>query len=258
MTLPASSFVLCPPPGSRLVVAGGCGGIGRALVDAALAAGLEVALLDREMALNAAPPADAALTLACDATDDAQVDAAFATLRRQWGNADALVNLVGFTRERVAIEDMPAAEWDEIQSGTLRSAFLLSRAAIPLLRPSAHAAIVHTSGTLGFSVPVPGYGPYAVAKAGVSHLTRVLATECAPRIRVNAVAPGPVDTPFLQGGTGRAEKRDRLDLDAYVQRVPQRRIAQAGDIVGPMLFLIGPASAHITGQTLHVNGGAWS
>lgn len=254
----SGTFTLAPAVGSRIIVAGGCGGIGRAFVAAALDAGLEVAVLDRESALAMVAPMPELISIACDASDECSVVEAFGKLRQQWGSADALVNLVGFTKERLSIESMPASEWDEILSGTLRSAFLLSRAAIPLLKSAHQPAIVHTSGTLGFSVPTPGYGPYAVAKAGVSHLTRVLATECAPRIRVNAVAPGPVETPFLQGGTARPEKRDRLDIQAYVQRVPQRRIAHPDDIVGPMMFLIGPASAHITGQTVHVNGGVWS
>lgn len=168
MTRTGSMPEFIPPAGSRVIVAGGCGGIGRAFIDAAIDAGLEVAVLDREATLAAAAPDAAAFAIACDASDDASVVAAFGVLRRRWAHADALVNLVGFTRERVPIEAMPTSEWDEIQAGTLRSAFLLSREAIALLRPSEQAAIVHTSGTLGFSVPSPGYGPYAVAKAGVS------------------------------------------------------------------------------------------
>lgn len=259
MPLPTTApLAFYPPAGSRIIVAGGCGGIGRVFVDVARAAGLEVAVLDLAAALEEAAPPAGVDALPCDAMQEASVVDAFDRLRVRWGHADALVNLVGFTKERTPIEALSSQEWDEILSGTLRSAFLLSREAIPLLRAADAPAVVHTSGTLGFSTPTPGYGPYAVAKAGVSHLTRVLATECAPRIRVNAVAPGPVDTPFLSGGTGRPEKRDRLDLASYVERVPQRRIAQPLDVVGPIMFLIGPASAHITGQTVHVNGGVWS
>jgi len=84
---------------------------------------------------------------------------------------------------------------------------------------------------------------------------RVLAAEMAPHARVNAIAPSAVDTPFLQGGTGRQTRALGFDKDVYVKSVPLARIAVPEDIVGPILFLLGPASAYITGQTLHVNGG---
>ena len=86
----------------------------------------------------------------------------------------------------------------------------------------------------------------------------MLAEENAPHIRVNAVAPNAVRTAFLQGGTGRPQDESALlDLDAYGKALPLGRNAEPEDVVGPVLFLLGPGSAFMTGQVLHVNGGLW-
>jgi 3-oxoacyl-[acyl-carrier protein] reductase len=104
-----------------------------------------------------------------------------------------------------------------------------------------------------------GYGPYAVAKGGMNTLVRALARENAPWLRVNAVAPGYVDTAFSRGGTGRSNESQpsKMNVDAYVGTVPLARVAEPADIAGPILFLLGPASRFMTGQIVHVNGGAY-
>lgn len=245
-----------PLPGSRFVVAGGCGGIGRAVVAAAASQGIEVTVLDLPVSIAAHPLPPGIRAIACDATSEESVNAAFAQLGDD--GIDALINLVGFTKEQITIEQMPAVEWDEIMDGTLRSAFLIARAAMPLLRKSGAGAIVNTSSTFGVRVPYPGYGPYSVAKAGIINLTRVLASEGAPVVRANALAPGLVDTQFLKGGTGRKEKETRVDQSAVLQGIPMKRLGQPEDMVGTLLFLCSPAAAYITSQTIHVNGGLWS
>lgn len=254
---------MLPAPGSRLVVAGGCGGIGRAVVTAALAHGLEVIVLDLPASIAAQPPA-AGVTAAigCDAGDEQQVAAAFEQVAARWPALDALIHLVGYTRERVPIESMSSAEWDAIVAGNLRSTFLAARAAIPLLRAAAAAgrrpSIVLTASTFGVRVSLSGYGPYAASKAGVISMCKVLATECAPQIRVNAIAPGVIQTEFLRGGTGRPPKSSGLPLGSFSAGVPMGRLGEPADIAGPMLFLLSPAAGYITGQTLHVNGGTWA
>jgi 3-oxoacyl-[acyl-carrier protein] reductase len=105
----------------------------------------------------------------------------------------------------------------------------------------------------------PHYGPYAASKAGLIALTKSFALEHAPLVRANAVAPGLVDTAFLRGGTGRSNEdgTPTIDIDAYAVMNPMRRVALPEDIVGPVMFLLGPDSAYMTGQTLWVNGGAY-
>lgn len=247
---------LGPPPGSRLLVAGGCGGIGRALVDAALAAGLEVAVLDLPASIGAHPPPLPVFVRGLDASVEADVEEAFADVRLHWGRPDAFVNLVGFRNSDAPIGELPLAAWESALDGNLKSAFLLSRAAVRAMQ--GRGAIVHVSSGLA-SYAGPGYGGYAVAKGALNTLTRLLAKEYAPGLRANAVAPGLVDTAFIRGGTGRSDEQGtpRVDAEEYASRVPLGRVARADDVVGPILFLCGPASGFVTGQVLHVNGGAY-
>jgi len=133
------------------------------------------------------------------------------------------------------------------------------RAALPLLERGNDPAVVLTSS--GLSVTADrGTGPYAAAKAAINAMTRNLAKENAPKIRVNAVAPGPIETAFLSGGTGRGGAQGKSGwFDAarttIEATIPQGRLGQPDEVVGPMLFLLGPASRYMTGQILYVNGG---
>jgi 3-oxoacyl-[acyl-carrier protein] reductase len=149
-------------------------------------------------------------------------------------------------------------EWDEIIDGCLKSAFLVARARLPLLRRGHAPTLLNTSSTSGAMVRHAGYGLYATAKAGIINLTRVLARECAPVARINAVAPGLIDTEFLSAGTGRQRKASGVDREAVVATVPLERMGTPEDIAGAALFLASPAASYIAGQTLHVNGGIWS
>ncbi len=254
----APTHRLAPLEGRRIAVSGGAGGIGRVLVRALIEAGCRVAVLDLAASLARHGVPDGVIAAPVDATDEATVTAGLALVDADFGGLDGFVALAGFTREKYPVAETPKAVWDEVIAGNLDSAFLTCRAAVPLLRRGTDAAIVTVSSGLALK-PTPGYGPYSVAKAGLLALTRLLAQENAPAIRVNAVAPAAVDTAFLRGGTGRggdeANGPQRLDLEAYLRTVPLGRLAEPADVVGPILFLLGPASAYITGQTLHVNGG---
>jgi 3-oxoacyl-[acyl-carrier protein] reductase len=243
--------------GLRLVVAGGCGGIGRELVAQAAQLGARVAVLDlaSSIATHARPELP---QFAMDARDAGSVDRAVEEAAGALGGLDACVNLVGFMTAAMPLAQTPPPVWDEVLRGNLDSAFLLSRAVLPHLHRSDRASLVHTASGLG-AWARPNYGAYGPAKAGLILLTRQLALENAPRVRVNAVAPGAVDTAFLRGGTGRSSEDEapRVDPGSYGQFVPLGRIAQPADVVGPLLFLLSPASVYMTGQTLHVNGGTY-
>lgn len=229
---------------------GVCGGIGRALAAALTEAECEVIGLDRPAAFDSSPPPQCAEHMAVDATDQLALAAAFTTI----GTLDGLANLAGFSGTRTAVAETDPALWHEVVEGNLSSAFLVSRSAIPCLLRGTDPSVVMVSSGLAAKA-VPGYGPYAAAKAAVLSLTRVLAAEVAPEVRVNAVAPSAVETAFLMGGTGRPQRAIGFDRDAYISTVPLARMAVADDVVGPILFLLGPSSAYVTGQTLHVNGG---
>lgn len=249
-----------PIAGQRLLVIGGCGGMGRALVHSAVALGLRVGVLDIERSIAQFPPPEGVLTIACNVAQEGAVQTAFAQITAAWGAIDALVNLAGYTGERVRVEDMHVQEWDDIVNTDLRGMFLVARASAPLLRASAAQgqtpAAVLVSSTFGVRVPHVGYGPYAASKAGVINLIRALATEWSPEIRINGVAPGVIDTAFLQGGTGRDTKQTGIDMSRFIQGVPMQRLGQPAEIAHTLLFLLSPAASYITGQTIHVNGGS--
>ncbi len=249
---------MVPPEGSRLVAFGGCGGIGRVLVRAALDNGLDVAVVDLAQSLREFPPPAGVISIACDATDESSVIAAFGELSERWGAIDHLMNFVGFTKERTNVEDMNLAEWQEVVDGCLTSAFLIARYGIPLLRLGTDSTLLNTASTFGVLVRQSGYGPYASSKAAIINLTRALSTECNPDVRVNAIAPGIVETEFLVGGTGRERREGNLELDAIVRQIPMQRAGRPEDVAAMALFLASPAASYITAQTIHINGGLWS
>lgn len=247
---------LAPAHGATIAVIGAAGGIGQATVAALAAAGCQVFAIDRAEPLAKMQDVwpDTITSVAIDATDAASVDQAFARIAAEVPALDGLVHLAGFTNPRTPVADLDPADWREVIEGNLDSAYLCARAAMPLLHKGRAPSVVLASSGLAVK-SMPGYGSYAAAKAGLLAFMRVLAAEMAPHARVNAIAPSAVDTPFLQGGTGRQTRALGFDKDVYVKSVPLARIAVPEDIVGPILFLLGPASAYITGQTLHVNGG---
>lgn len=249
---------LGPAPGQGLVVTGGCGGIGGRLVTAALETGLRVAILDLPKSIAENPPPAGVSVHACDATDEAQVAAAMAAASESLGDVHYLVNLAGFATALTPVVELDPADFAEVMDGSVRSTLLCSRAAIPAIRAAGGGAIVNMSSDLGV-VGRAGYAGYAAAKAAVAMLTRTLAAELAPDIRVNCVSPAAVDTPFLSGGTGRGGAQGatsaRTNLDAYVKTVPLGRVAAPDDVVAPILFLLGDGARYLTAQVLHINGG---
>lgn len=245
---------LGPAPDARVVVAGGCGGIGRAAVNACVASGVRTTVLDLKASHDRHPSPNEADFVAIDAHSDASVQEAFERVREA-GEIDALINLVGYRDDLIPVAERDTETWDDVVSGNLRSAFLICRYALPHMAEG--SAMVNVASGLAVRV-LPGYAPYSASKAGVIALTKGIAVENAPRVRANAVAPGAVKTAFLAGGTGRVDAEDG-DWDAqfsgYINVTPLGRLAVAEDIVGPILFLAGPASCFMTGQVLYVNGG---
>lgn len=249
---------LAPAAGRSLVVTGGCGGIGSRLVSAAKENDLAVAILDLPRSIAENPPPDGVSVFECDATDEAQVAAAMGAANAQLGVVHHLVNLAGFATAATPIAELSTSEFTEVMDGSVRSTLQCARAAIPHIQASGGGSIVNMSSDLGF-IGRSGYAAYAAAKAAIVSLTRTLATELAPAIRVNAVSPAAVDTAFLSGGTGRGGRPGgdsaRTNLTEYVKTVPLGRVAEPDDVVAPILFLMSDAARYLTAQVLHINGG---
>ena len=244
-------------PPLKLVLAGGCGGIGRVVAYEAKRQGMDVAILDLPASIER-HRIDDLPHFTLDAKEPDSVEYAIAQAAAQLGGIDACVNLIGFMTTPQSLASTSIDTWREVIHGNLDAAFFLSRAVLPYLHESDRGALVHIASGLG-AWARPNFGAYGPAKAGIILLTRQLALENAPAVRVNAVAPGAVDTAFLRGGTGRSDEQEAptFNLSSYGQFVPLGRIANPQDIVGPVMFLLSDAAGYMTGQTLHVNGGTY-
>jgi len=246
------------PRGRRIIVVGGAGAIGRAYSCAAQARGNEIAVLDLATSLKAAGIADHSLVFETDVSDPRQVISAFRALASQWASADGLVYLSGFTLSppRAAWE-IADRDWCNVLDVNLTGAFRVACAARALLSASTSASIVFVSSAMAFG-PIKGFAPYIASKAGLIGLTRALAVELAPAIRVNALAPSAMETPFLTGGTGRTADSMTpgwFSPEDMISGIPLGRLAQTRDCIGALQYLLGENSAFMTGQVLHINGG---
>jgi NAD(P)-dependent dehydrogenase (short-subunit alcohol dehydrogenase family) len=238
----------------RIAVLGGAGGIGRALVKALVDGGDAVVVLD--LAASLQRHALDVPSIAVDVLCEASIGAAMNDLSSRFSALDGFVNLAGYNSRIQPLADTSSDYFDDVIAGNLRGAFLSTKAAMPLMAEGGSVVMV-ASGLAQFVRP--GYGSYAAAKAGVVALTKTFAHEWALTARVNAVAPGLVDTAFLRGGTGRSDENGEsvVSLEAYRNAIPMKRLAYPDDVVGPIRFLLGNDSAYMTGQVLWVNGGGY-
>ncbi|MEM6461226.1 MAG: SDR family oxidoreductase [Pseudomonadota bacterium] len=243
-----------PENASTIAVIGACGGIGRALVSSLSTAGHRVVALDLPSSLERHPPDVAAIPI--DVLSANSIASATASLAGEADKLDGVVNLAGYTRGVTPLAETDAEAFDDTVAGNLRGIFLSTQALLPRIAKGGSIVLV-SSGLAQFIRP--GHGAYAASKAGVIALAKTFALESAPSVRVNAVAPGPVQTAFLTGGTGRSDE-DRPSIvhpEQFAATVPMGRIAEPQDVVGPIEFLLGPQSGFMTGQVLWVNGGAY-
>jgi 3-oxoacyl-[acyl-carrier protein] reductase len=168
----------------------------------------------------------------------------------RWGGLDVLVNNAG-VYPRASVLEMDEATWDQVLDTNLKGTFLCSQAAARVMVARAQGGrIVSVASRAAFQVQARG-AHYSASKAGIVAFTKGLALELAPfRITVNALAPGLTNTAQPRYGY------DEAELQELSKAVPLGRMAEPEDMVPGVLFLCGAGGAYITGQTLHVNGGA--
>ncbi len=237
------------------VITGGANGIGRAVCLRLAAAGISVAIVDREEddaervkqeILAAGGEAEARLV---DVTNAGQVKEAVAELSRRYGHVDILANIAGGSFYTKRVEELAWAEWKEVVDANLKGTFLFCREVAPIMSAQKRGRIVNTASNYALTGSAMRTA-YSAAKAAIIGFSKSLAMELAPcGVLVNVIAPGPTDTPrVLQKSTPEARQR-------WAQQIPMGRTAQPEDIAEGVYFLVGPESAYMTGQTLHVNGG---
>ena len=248
-----------------VVVTGAGRGLGLGIASRFAADGAAVVLLDRDPAvLEVAAELDrnssgAVLGLTCDVTDEAQVAATFAAVDARHGRLDVLVNNAG-TITISTLEELTLEAWNTVLAVNTTGAFLCAKAALPLLRRSAHGRILNAASGQARQGFV--YTPhYAASKFGVVGLTQSLAKELAKdRITVNAYCPGIVDTDMwayndrewgrLLGDYGPGEL-----MAEWVAAIPLGRAGTSDDVANLLLFLASPDAGYITGQSINVDGG---
>lgn len=243
----------------RALVTGGATGIGRAAVLHLARAGFDVALnyrssADAARAVAAEAQAEGAkvLLLAGDVADDAQVRAMLKQVETAFGGLEALINNAGTTISTPAtdLDAVRVEDWDRVFAVNVRGLFLVTRAAVPLLRRGENPCIVNTASIVGLR-PGPQPLPYAASKAAIVSLTKQLAGALGPEIRVNAVAPGWMEGEWMERMLG--DNYGRL-MERRAKATPLHRCVTAGDVAETMLSLI-LSNRFVNGEIIVIDGG---
>jgi 3-oxoacyl-[acyl-carrier protein] reductase len=225
--------------GRAVVVTGGASGIGKAIAEAFTANGDRVAVLDRS---------GAAGSISVDVSDEASVKAAFTAARSRLGSIDILVNSAGLLTES-PLEDMTLAMWNETIAVDLTGVFLCCREVVGEMRQQKWGRIINIASQLAIKGGT-GLSHYSAAKAGVVGLTKALALEtAADNVLVNSIAPGPIETPMVDGISEEWKAAKRAGL-------PLQRFGLAAEVAPTALLLASDPGGNLyVGQTLGPNSG---
>lgn len=238
--------------GTRALVTGGASGIGAAVAARLIERGARVAILDMQ------PPtgAGAARALSCDVTDDESVRRAVDSVAEEFGGIDVVVNNAGVGAQGT-VEGNDDDEWHRVLDVNLLGIVRVSRAALPHLRRSQHAAIVNISSVVAV-VGVPERALYSATKGAVHSLTLAMAADhLREGVRVSCVSPGTADTPWI-GRLLSSASDPVAERNALEARQPIGRLVSAEEVAAAVLYLASPLSGSTSGVNLIVDGGMTS
>jgi 2-hydroxycyclohexanecarboxyl-CoA dehydrogenase len=244
----------------NVLITGGASGIGAATARR-LAARAHVLVADRdkdaaeEMAAEIAEAGGKATAMEVDVTQRTSVFAMADRIVAEVGVVDALFNNAG-VNIRQPIAEITELAWDTVIATHVKGTLFVSQAILPGMLSAGRGMIVNSASDFSV-IGAPGAAAYAAAKSAVYALTKAMAVEFTPRgIRVNAIGPGPIDTPLLRAG--RSPKDAEIALERNRQRVPMKRLGRPEEVAALVDFLLSDRSAYIAGQLIHPNGGVLS
>lgn len=243
--------------GKVALVTGASSGIGRSTAELLAANGARVALNfhRNEAGAEAARAAiveagGAAMTIQADVTRAAEVKSLVARTVAEFGPVDVLVNNAGSLIERMRILELTEERWDEVIDLNLKSAFLCCQAVTASMIDRKTGAIVNVSSIAGRTGGALGSIHYSTAKGGLITFTKGLAKELAPfGIRVNAVSPGVIDTPYHE------QFSTPEMMKGYVSSIPMGRVGRPCEVAKVICFLASDAASYLAGETIEINGG---
>ncbi len=230
--------------GKSILLTGAASGIGAAAVRLMTGAGARVAGFDLA-------PSDAELSITGDVTRAADLEGAVAAVEERFGGLDALVSNAGLFLAGGGDGPSPRLSedsWHRTLDANLMSVFLGAKYAIPALQRRGGGAIVNVGSVAGLRVGSGASDAYTAAKGGVHAITRTLAVEHAPSIRVNAIAPGPIETPMT-------DDLPEENFGALRVLIPMGRLGRPEEVAAMMCFLVSDLASYCTGQVYVVDGG---
>jgi NAD(P)-dependent dehydrogenase (short-subunit alcohol dehydrogenase family) len=234
--------------GKVCVITGAAGGIGAATAAAFKAEGATVVGVDLRDAIEGVD-----LALACDVADEEAVRGMYARARSELGRLDVLFNNAGISPDDdVSVLDTSLEAWQRVQDVNLRSVFLCCKHGIPHLLDAGGGSVINTASFVAVLGAATSQISYTASKGAVLSLSRELGVEFARRgVRVNALCPGPVDTPLLR----ELYAADPAKAARRLIHVPMGRFAHAREIAAAALFLASDESSYVTASTFMVDGG---